>query len=316
MGNNMDFSIQIPMDEKGFVGRECPEPDCEGYFKVMLGTGLKGEGLPCHCPYCGFEGSMDQFWTKKQLDYVKSIVAGKVKDHIYQELKKHEFDHKPKGPFGIGVSMKVQRGARMPVRHYIEQSLETEAVCHNCSLNYAVYGVIAFCPDCGLHNSLQILNMNLEVVRKMLDMSAGMDKEMTERLVDNALEDCVSAFDGFGREICRINAANSLDPAKAENINFQNLEAAKSNMQAVFDIDISSCVTEQDWKSVIRGFQKRHLIAHKMGVVDDDYLRKTSDPDAISGRKIEVSHDDVTTVARVLQVVGEYLATSLGSTHE
>lgn len=316
MGNNMDFSIQIPTDEKGFVGRECPEPDCEGYFKVMFGTGLEGEGLPCHCPYCGFEGPMDQFWTKEQLDYVQSIVAGKVKDHIYQELKKHEFDHKPKGPFGIGVSMKVQKGAPVPVRYYREQSLETEAVCDNCSLNYAVYGVFAFCPDCGLHNSLQILNKNLEVVRKMVDMSEGMDEEMAEKLVENALEDCVSAFDGFGHEICRVNVANSLDPAKAENISFQSLEGARSNLQAAFGIDISACVTEQDWTSAIRGFQKRHLIAHKMGVVDDEYLRKTGDPDPVVGRKIVVSRADVTTIVGVLRAVGEYIASNLGPTHE
>jgi Zn ribbon nucleic-acid-binding protein len=312
----MDLPIQIPLDEKGFLGRECPEPDCEGYFKIMPGTGLQGEDLPCHCPYCGFEGPTDQFWTKEQLDYVQSIIAGKVMDYAYKELKKHEFDHKPEGPFGIGISMKVQRPAPVLVRHYSEQSLETEAVCDKCSLNYAVYGVFAFCPDCGQHNSLQILNKNLEVVSKMLDISEGMEEEMAEKLIENALGTCVSAFDGFGREICRVNEANSLDPAKTKNISFQSLEGARSNLQAAFDLDISACVTEQDWTSATRGFQKRHLVAHKMGVVDDEYLRKTSDPEAVVGRKIVVSRTDVTTVAGVLQAVGQYMASNMGSTHE
>lgn len=316
MGDNLDFKIQIPTDEKGFVGRECPEPNCEGYFKVMFGTGLEEEGLPCHCPYCGFESPMDQFWTKEQLDYIQSIVAGKVKDHVFKELKKHEFDHKPKGQFGIGVSMKVQRPAPVLVRHYREQSLETEAVCDNCSLHYAVFGVFAFCPDCGQHNSLQILNKNLEVISKMLNICEGIDEEMSEKLIENALEDCVSAFDGFGREICRVNAAGSLDPAKAENIGFQNLEGARSSLQATFGIDISTSVSEQDWTSAVRGFQKRHLLAHRMGVVDDDYLRKTSDPDAVVGRKIVVSRIDVAAIAGVLRAVGEYVASSLGATHE
>jgi hypothetical protein len=48
--------IQIPSDEDGLVGRECPQSDCLVYFKIKLGTGLKGEGLPCHCPYCGGYG--------------------------------------------------------------------------------------------------------------------------------------------------------------------------------------------------------------------------------------------------------------------
>ena len=312
----MDFSIPIPTDEKGFVGRECPDPECEGYFKIKFGTGLEGEGLPCHCPYCGFEGPMNQFWTKEQLEYIQSIVAGKVMDHTYHELKKHEFDHKPKGQFGIGVSMKVQRPAPVLVRHYREQSLETEAVCDNCSLHYAVFGVFAFCPDCGQHNSLQILNKNLEVISKMLDICEGIDEEMSEKLMQNALEDCVSAFDGFGREICRVNAAGSLDPAKAENISFQNLEGARRSLQATFGIDISTSVSEQDWTLAVSGFQKRHLLAHRMGVVDDEYLRKTSDPDAVVGRKITIFRVEVSTMLRVMQAVGEYIANSLDSTQE
>jgi len=47
------FSISLPPDEEGFIGRECPVAECEGYFKLQPGTGLKGKNLPCHCPYCG-----------------------------------------------------------------------------------------------------------------------------------------------------------------------------------------------------------------------------------------------------------------------
>lgn len=47
LGNSI--SIPIPTDENAFTGRECPRPNCEGYFKIELGTGLKGEGLPCCC---------------------------------------------------------------------------------------------------------------------------------------------------------------------------------------------------------------------------------------------------------------------------
>jgi hypothetical protein len=98
--------------------------------------------------------------------------------------------------------------------------------------------VFAFCPDCGLHNSLQILNKNLEVVEKILDLATGTDQELAERLVENALEDCVSAFDGFGRELCRMHAQKSATPARVEKINFQNLDGAKSKVLSAFGIDL------------------------------------------------------------------------------
>ena len=40
LGNRI--SIPIKPDEDGFTGRECPHSDCEGYFKIELGTGLEG----------------------------------------------------------------------------------------------------------------------------------------------------------------------------------------------------------------------------------------------------------------------------------
>jgi hypothetical protein len=90
-------------------------------------------------------------------------------------------------------------------------------------LKYAVYGVFAFCPDCGRHNSRQILDKNLEVVAKMLDMAANAEDELAGRLIENALEDCISAFDGFGRETCRVFSPKSASPDKASEIRFQNI---------------------------------------------------------------------------------------------
>ena len=48
LGNRVQ--VTIPKDEEGYLGRECPQSDCEGYFKIKPGTGLSGENLPCHCP--------------------------------------------------------------------------------------------------------------------------------------------------------------------------------------------------------------------------------------------------------------------------
>ena len=77
-------------------------------------------------------------------------------------------------------------------------------------------------------NSAQILAANLEIVRQTLDLAAGRkDQQVARRLVENALGDCVSAFDGFGRETCRIHAAKATKPAKAEDIHFQGLRGAR-----------------------------------------------------------------------------------------
>lgn len=125
--------------------------------------------------------------------------------------------------FGIGISMKLQPSSPLPIRHYREKQLETEVVCDNCTLRYAIYGVFGWCPDCGVHNSLQILTKNLELARKELTLAQSADAELSNHLIGDALENVVSAFDGFGREICS---------RKGADIRFQNITGARRRVSA------------------------------------------------------------------------------------
>ena len=304
------ISIPIPADEDGFTGHECPQPDCEGYFKIEFGTGLKGEGLPCHCPYCGHVAGHDQFWTKAQIEYANSVTMRKITDARYKDLKKLEFDHKPKGAFGIGISMKVKPGRPTPIHYYREEQLETEVVCDNCTLRYSVYGVFAFCPDCGQHNSPQILDKNLEVVGKMLDLTTGVEKTVADKLIENALEDCVSAFDGFGRELCRVHANSARNLARAGKMSFQNLEGARADVLELFGIDLSAYVAPEEWQAAVTAFQKRHLVAHKLGVVDQDYITKTGDTRAVVVRKICFGADEVKELASIINRLAPRISAS------
>lgn len=302
------FAIDIPPDEKGYIGRECPA--CEKYFKITLGTGLKGTGLPCHCPYCGHSAPQDQFFTKAQLEYAKSVVLNQVTGAFLKDLKALEFNHRPKGMFGIGISMKVE-GRPQPVRHYSEHDLEEEVLCDGCSLKYTVYGSFAYCPDCGMHNSLQILEKNIRVADKLIDLAKDQEPELRSQLVSDALENGVSAFDGFGRETCQVFSGQANDPAKAKALSFQNLPGAQKNVQQLFGIDLTGGLSASEWLSLNISFQKRHLIAHKMGIVDEAYLRATGDTNAVSGRKVKLDSNQIREALELLLKLGTYLTREL-----
>jgi hypothetical protein len=306
------FTFSIPVDENGFTGRECPVPECEGYFKVRFGTGLKGKNLPCHCPYCGHVDEPKKFYTKAQVEYINSVVMNKVSGALLKDLKSLEFNHRPGGGFGIGISMKVT-GQPTPIRYYREEQLETEVVCDQCTLRYMIYGVFGYCPDCGAHNSVQILNANLKLVEKMLTVADAQEQSIAQSLIQNGLEDCVSAFDGFGRELCRVHTDSASDPAKVEKISFQNLEGARQNVSMLFNINLSSGLTEDEWNAAVRAFQKRHILSHKMGVADDEYVRKSGDPLAVVGRKVNVDADEVRELVRIIGKLGKCLSDSMSA---
>ena len=291
------FSIPIAADEEGYLGRECPIQDCLGYFKITPGTGVTGPA-PCYCPYCGHKGESNTFFTQEQIEYARSVVLQKVTDALHKDLKSLEFEHKPQGLFGIGFSLKVKESAPLPIRYYREKELETAITCDSCTLRYAIYGVFGWCPDCGVHNSLQILVKNLELARKELALAATADADLANYLIGDALENAVSAFDGFGRELCQ---------RKSIEIRFQNLAAARRKVQDAFGFDFADALRPDEWNVACRAFQKRHLLAHKMGVIDYDYIQKANDAGAILGRRIALCQAEVETSISIVEAMGRRL---------
>jgi len=297
------ISVGLP-NANGFIGRECPVQECLGHFMIKPGTGLIGKDLPCRCPYCGHTGAHDQFWREEQLKYVQSVVHQQLVDALRKPMR--DMARRVNSQRGL-VTMQFKPGSTPPIRHYREKQLETEVTCAKCTLQFTIYGVFAYCPDCGVHNSFQILEKNLDLVEKQLSLVAQVEGELAAHLVGDALENAVSAFDGFGREIARVNATHATNQTKAEGLSFQNLTGAQRNVQDLFGFDISLCLSSEQWTTAIRGFQKRHLLSHSMGVVDKKYMAAANDPHAVLGRKVTIRPEEVSELASILRTLGAAL---------
>ena len=194
--------------------------------------------------------------------------------------------------------MKVTRSAPHPNRYCREKQLETEVVCEKCTLRFAIYGVFGWCPDCGTHNSLQILSKNLELARKELDLAVTVDADLAEHLVGDALENVVSAFDGFGREICS---------QKSADLRFQNLIAARRRVEEIFGFDFADEISAKSWMVARRVFQKRYLLAHKMGVIDAEYVQKANDPSRRCRSPHSVAPEEVSQALGLVETLGKRL---------
>lgn len=288
----MKIPVAIRPDSDGYTGRECPT--CKKYFKIKFGTGLP-DATACHCPYCNHVGPQTDFWTKQQIDYAKSVALNKISGELLAKMKKMERRPDPRAFISIGITVK---GSPTPIAHYSEKQLEERVICSSCTLEYTIYGTFGYCPDCGIHNSLQIVNANFDVILKTLDLAKAAPPDIANRLVDNALEDAVSAFDGFGREHC------AKLPYK---LSFQSIEGAKERLQRECGLDISASLVDAQWNAVCEQFQKRHLLAHKMGIVDTEYASKTGASVSLIGRKVAISEDDVRSLVNDLRVVADTL---------
>jgi hypothetical protein len=207
------------------------------------------------------------------------------------------------------MRIQVAEGAPPPLFQYRELDLETDLTCSACTLRYTIYGVFGFCPDCGQHNSEQILNKNLDVVETMLALADAQGSELRTHIIEDALENAVSSFDGFGREEVRllcIRVGRQAGPAS-----FQNLEKARDRVLQDCGVDMALSATKADWDLVLRCFQKRHLLAHSMGIVDDAYLAATNDPADERGRKVRIKKEEVQQLLALLRKLSGDLAIQL-----
>lgn len=292
----MDFSVKIEPDEDGYTGRECPE--CEKYFKIKFGTGLP-DATGCHCPYCNHIGPQDEFWTKQQVEYAQSVALNKISGDLINSLQKMEMKPKRNQFVSIGIQVK---GRPTPITYYSEKELEEKVECEMCTLQYAIYGAFGYCPDCGTHNSKQIVEANFDLVLIILDLASSAEEKIKLKLVENALEDCVSAFDGYAREHCS---------DKYNKISFQNIVAARNKIEKDIDVDIFEGLDSERRLFVNEQFQKRHLLAHKMRVIDEEYVKKVSGSPASIGRKVSISERDVRLLAETLVVIAGNLFNGL-----
>lgn len=136
------ISVEMLQDKEGFIGRECPNAECLGYFKVVPGTGM--DTHDCFCPYCGQRASDDQFFTQEQIQYATSVALNRLTGEAIKAFKE--------GFEGAGVkgglfSLRFEvTGTPRPIHYYRERQLEQRLTCEVCRLTYAIYGVFGYCP--------------------------------------------------------------------------------------------------------------------------------------------------------------------------
>lgn len=85
----IEFSIAMPLDEDGFLRRECPT--CEREFKWLAAQddADKNESSSpdeVRCPYCNTPSDSDSWHTPAQLEYASSVAASEVMDPMLKEF--------------------------------------------------------------------------------------------------------------------------------------------------------------------------------------------------------------------------------------
>ena len=67
------IAIDIPLDEKGYFDRECPNEECQAEFKVLFEDWKeKVRDEVAYCPICRYECPSTEWNTKPQVEYIQN----------------------------------------------------------------------------------------------------------------------------------------------------------------------------------------------------------------------------------------------------
>jgi hypothetical protein len=319
-GAEVRIGNAAPNDDEGYVDRECPAPECLFTFKIHGDDWrdiVRDEEV--FCPFCGHAAAARSWWTTEQIENVRRRALEQVRAQLGQAMKRDaaNFNRRQSRGGFVTMSMGVKLGhhqVTLPLA--ATEPMRLKIGCETCSCRYSVIGSAYFCPSCGHNSADRVFNQSLGTIKSSLDaLSIIRDSikdpdvaENTVRLVIEAgLQNCVTAFQRYAEAMF----AKRPSPEKIRRNAFQSLSEGAAIWQSAFGRDYSAHLNGQEMASLGVIFQQRHLLAHKDGLIDEDYVKKSGDLTYQAGQRVVVREDSVRRSIELIEKLGIGMAADL-----
>lgn len=191
---------------------------------------------------------------------------------------------------------------------------ETDITCESCGTRYSVIGSAYFCPCCGHNSAVSVFEESMDSIEKMLaslpkmkqmfTSSYGRDKAetMCRSLLESTIGDIVSAFQKFAsclydkltRKTCRVN-------------DFQIVDKGSQLFNDATGKGYNEWLSADELRTMNLLFQRRHLIEHNNGMIDQRYIDKSGDNSYAVGQRLVVKESDPLTLLAIIKKVSRGL---------
>lgn len=307
----MQIPITLNSDEKGYFDRECPNEECLYKFKIKMSDWKdKVSDEEVHCPMCGHMDTSEKWWTQEQLEAMQEIAASYALNYIEKELDKSFSKLARSTRHNKFVKITYKKGKRTSfINNPIGQSeeWETELKCSVCETEYSVIGTAYFCPCCGHNNiesamkdslcSVEKMINSLDEMENMLIDKVGKDvaRNMVRSMLEGSLGDVISSFQKYAESVYTRKSR------KITKVNdFQIVEKGSKLFSEEFGYGYEKWLTNNELKQMNLLFQRRHLLEHNGGIVDDRYIDKSGDTTYVKGQRIVMHKEDAIELIRIV----------------
>jgi hypothetical protein len=288
----------VQSDEQGMWGRNCPA--CERYFRT---THIHNGSV---CPYCAESAPSLTFISKAQRVYIaasydafgRAMVTGKDTSLDLADVTD-----------------------ATPAWHYSEEKQQLHFKCQTvgCGAETDILGRYGYCPRCGRTNARPAFN---ESMSRMLTRWDGTDKNVSDRdargeVWEDLTVKSVTEFEALAKHLRRKLLTFPMTRSRrqaVEELNFQSPLQAEEALRQWFDIGVVAwdgnakvpprAVKQSELPFIKKMVQRRHILIHNGGVVDEDYLTLSGDNQVRLDERIRVSSRDARHFVEVVSEMG------------
>lgn len=308
-------SISLPADDDGYFDRRCPATVCGAEFKILVADWeAKVSDDQVFCPICRGEAQATEWETLEQQRYIEEVAIDFVDQRLGEALQKEieTFNRsQPRGGF-IQISLSYKPGAP-PVILPLEaaNAMRQKFTCEECGCQYASIGAAFFCPACGHNSSITSFDQTIDTVQTVVArisalraaLITGFDEDTAQNTVRETLENnlgrLVGAFQRHAETLFQ-KSPGAAGVKQSKNV-FQRLVESSQLWRTTTGKGYEDLLSPQEMADLVRLFQRRHLIAHCDGIVDQEYINKSGDTAYIVGQRLVVREADVLHLAGLIK---------------
>ena len=295
----------IQSDEQGMWGRNCPL--CEKYFRT---NHIMGETC---CPYCAVWEDSLAFVSEDQRKYITAYYDAFARAYTGKKSTR------------LAMSDITDQNSAW---HYDEEKQQTHFTCStkDCRTQTDILGEYGYCPRCGRTTARRIF---ADRMTKMLARWEEVDRTTSDRsergeIWEDMTVKCVSELEALAKHLRRrllLVPMTARRKKQLEELSFQQPFAADDALTQWFDVGLLNwpgdaatnqrTVPESDIPFIKKMLQKRHILIHALGVVDEDYIALSGDTQVRLGERIRVRSNEAKRFIEAINIMGNNLLDNL-----
>ncbi len=314
-GNGDEWVEQVPLtielDDDGYWDRRCPWDECGFLFKVLFEDWKnKVSNGAAFCAFCGHQATAQDFHTPEQTEYISQTALAHITPLLGDWMRDQAREFNQSQPRGGLISMRMDVSVppvTIPVPPATAEAMMLRIECEQCGCHSAVVGSAFFCHACGHNSAERTFSQSLSSVRTSIESlgaipTAVPDKDsaaqITRLLTEGTLGSLVTAFQRLAEAIYpRLPAAVEKPRRNA----FQSLDEGGRLWIDAGGRSFELLVGLSNLALLGRMFGQRHLLAHREGMVDREYITRSGDSTYQPGQRLVVRGEAVIAFANVLE---------------